>query len=73
MGERPIRAMHGYHPSDPQSYALLCTNQPEIPAEIEAIPDIFRLMTREADLAQARNRPPKACRPAEVAQVAELK
>ena len=22
MGERPIRAMHGYHPSDPQSYAV---------------------------------------------------
>ncbi|MES2696937.1 MAG: alkaline phosphatase family protein, partial [Verrucomicrobiota bacterium] len=23
MGERPIRAMHGYHPDDPQSYAAL--------------------------------------------------
>jgi hypothetical protein len=27
MGERPIRAMHGYHPRDPQSYAALFTNQ----------------------------------------------
>ena len=55
MGERPIRAMHGYHPSDPQSYASLCTNQPSIPESIVAIPDIFRLMTRDADLAKARN------------------
>lgn len=55
MGERPIRAMHGYHPSEKHSYALLCTNQPELPAGIAAIPDIFRLMTRDADLAKARN------------------
>jgi hypothetical protein len=55
MGERPIRAMHGYHPTDPQSYAALCTNQPEIPAAIQAIPDMFRLMTRDADLAKEQN------------------
>ncbi|HEX4342139.1 MAG TPA: alkaline phosphatase family protein [Verrucomicrobiae bacterium] len=55
MGERPIRAMHGYHPSDPQSYASLCTNQTEIPAEVTAIPDVYRLMTRDAELAKARN------------------
>lgn len=55
MGRRPIRAMHGYHPSDPQSFAALCTNQAEIPQEIAAIPDLFRLMTRDADLAKARN------------------
>jgi hypothetical protein len=71
MGERPIRAMHGYHPSDAQSFALLCTNQPEIPAEIQAIPDIFKLMTREADLAQARNRPEKSENRAEAEQVGE--
>jgi hypothetical protein len=46
MGEKPIRAMHGYYPTDPQSYASLCTNQTSIPDEIKAIPDIFRLMTR---------------------------
>jgi hypothetical protein len=57
MGERPIRAMHGYHPNDPQSYALLCTNQPEIPEDIAAIPDIFHLMTRDAELAKASNAP----------------
>src|SRR5262249_48338235 len=55
MGERPIRAMHGYHPNERHSYAALCTNQPEIPQEITAIPDMFRLMTREADLAKALN------------------
>ena len=56
MGERPLRAMHGYHPRDKQSYATLLTNQPEIPDDITAIPDIFRLMTRDAELARARNR-----------------
>lgn len=45
MGERPIRAMHGYHPQDPHSYAALCSNQPEIPQDITAIPHVYRLMT----------------------------
>jgi hypothetical protein len=58
MGERPIRAMHGYHPADPQSYAALLTNQPDIPGDIAAIPDIFRLMTRDAELARERNEKP---------------
>jgi len=55
MGEKPIRAMHGYHPTDPQSYASLCTNQPTIPDDVVAIPDVFRLMTRDAVLAKERN------------------
>lgn len=55
MGERPIRAMHGYHPSEPQSYAVICTNQPDMPSEVEAIPHIYRLMRREAEAAAARN------------------
>jgi hypothetical protein len=55
MGERPIRGMHGYHPNDPQSYAMLCTNQAEIPAEVNAIPDIYRLMTRDAEAAHRAN------------------
>jgi predicted AlkP superfamily pyrophosphatase or phosphodiesterase len=58
MGERPITGMHGYHPDDPQSYAMLCTNQPEIEDSIEAIPDVYRLMKRDADLAKARNAAP---------------
>lgn len=60
MGERPIRAMHGYHPSDKHSYAALFTNQTEIPEETRAIPDIFRLMTHEAERAKAENRAPKS-------------
>jgi hypothetical protein len=53
MGERPIRAMHGYHPSEPQSYALLSTNQPTLPSDVTAIPHVFDLMKSEADLAKA--------------------
>jgi predicted AlkP superfamily pyrophosphatase or phosphodiesterase len=56
MGERPICAMHGYHPCEKHSYAALCTNQPDIPPDIVAIPDVFRLMTRDADLASSSNR-----------------
>jgi len=56
MGQRPIRAMHGYHPTDPQSYAVLCTNQSDVPQDITAIPHIFRLMKRDADMAKERNR-----------------
>ncbi|CAN5861557.1 hypothetical protein BH11VER1_BH11VER1_19720 [soil metagenome] len=44
MGERPIRAMHGYHPHDPHSYAALFTNQTDLPAEVTHIPHIHRLM-----------------------------
>jgi hypothetical protein len=55
MGARPIHGMHGYHPLDKHSYAMLCTNQTGIPEEITAIPDVFRLMTRDALLARARN------------------
>lgn len=55
MGNRPIRGMHGYHPDAQQSFAMLCTNQPDIPEEITAIPDVFNLMCREAERASARN------------------
>src|SRR5262249_9774965 len=55
MGQRPIRGMHGYHPLEKQSYAVLCTNQATIPQEITAIPDIYQLMTRDADDAKSRN------------------
>jgi len=55
MGERPIRAMHGYHPQDKHSYAALFTNQAAIPAEIRDIPDIFNLMVRDADYAHICN------------------
>jgi predicted AlkP superfamily pyrophosphatase or phosphodiesterase len=55
MGARPIRAMHGYHPGDPHSFAALCTNQSDLPDEIRAIPDMFRLMTRDAIAAKELN------------------
>jgi predicted AlkP superfamily pyrophosphatase or phosphodiesterase len=55
MGERPIRAMHGYHPRAPHSYASLLTNQPSIPADITGIQDMFKLMVRDAEEAGQRN------------------
>jgi hypothetical protein len=58
MGERPIRAMHGYHPLAKQSYASLLTNCPDVPEDIVAIPHVYQLMTREAQLAHSRNRHP---------------
>jgi hypothetical protein len=60
MGERPLRAMHGYHPSDPHSYAALCSNR-EIPVSVTAIPHIFQLMTESALKAKTVNRPVPAC------------
>lgn len=54
MGERPIRGMHGYHPEEKHSYAVLFTNQKEIPQDITSIPDIYKLMVREADLVPSR-------------------
>jgi hypothetical protein len=69
MGERPIRAMHGYHPDAPQSYAALMTNQPNVPAGINAIPDMFKLMTRDAEAAHAANRGPAQTRSATFATI----
>ncbi|MDF3056454.1 MAG: Type phosphodiesterase / nucleotide pyrophosphatase [Rariglobus sp.] len=56
MGERPIRAMHGYHPDAPHSYAALMANRDTVPADITAIPDIYKLMVAEAGEAHAHNR-----------------
>jgi predicted AlkP superfamily pyrophosphatase or phosphodiesterase len=55
MGERPIRAMHGYHPDAPHSYASLLTNYADVPEEITAIPHVYQLMTAQAEEAAARN------------------
>jgi len=59
MGERPIRAMHGYHPTDKHSYATLFTNQSCLPDDIRALPDLFRLMSGEAEAAHSLNNQPK--------------
>lgn len=56
MGERPIRAMHGYHPEEKHSYAALLTNRKEIPPEVTAIPHVHGLMMQEALEARDRNR-----------------
>ena len=68
MGARPIQGMHGYHPLDKHSYAVLCTNQASIPDEIKAIPDIFRLMVRDVSLAKTRNAGPPAPPPSAFAE-----
>jgi hypothetical protein len=60
MGAGPLRGMHGYHPDEPHSYAALCTNQESVPAEITAIPHIFRLMVSDAEEAQRHNAKPSA-------------
>src|SRR6185436_1371967 len=51
MGERPIRAMHGYHPDAPHSYASLLTNYTDAPAHITAIPHVYELMIHDAEVA----------------------
>lgn len=58
MGERAIRAMHGYHPGEKHSFAALCSSESDLPDEVQAIPDMFRLMTRDAELARTRNHAP---------------
>jgi len=51
MGERPIRAMHGYHPDAPHSYASLLTNYADVPDSVTAIPHVYQLMTAQAERA----------------------
>ncbi len=46
MGERPIRAMHGYHPTDGQSDATLFSSHDDVPEEVTHIPHIHQLMLR---------------------------
>lgn len=54
MGEHPIRAMHGYHPHDPQSYATLFSSSPNVPADITHIPHIHRLMEKSLERPEFR-------------------
>ncbi len=58
MGERPIRAMHGYHPDAPHSYASLLTNYSDVPANITAIPHVYELMTTQSERAFKINHTP---------------
>jgi hypothetical protein len=59
MGERPIRAMHGYHPDAPHSYASLLTNYSGVPDGITAIPHTYRLMAEQGERARILNRAPE--------------
>jgi hypothetical protein len=58
MGEKPLAAMHGYHPDAPHSYAALLTNQSVVPADVTAIPHLYGLMRSEAAAAHDANRRP---------------
>lgn len=59
MGERPIRAMHGYHPDARHSYASLLTNYSEVPDGVTAIPHTYQLMAEQAERASRLNRSPE--------------
>jgi hypothetical protein len=63
MGERPICAMHGYHPAEKHSYAALLTNQSGLTEEVTSITSLFRLMTRDAELARKANTQMPAAEP----------
>jgi predicted AlkP superfamily pyrophosphatase or phosphodiesterase len=56
MGEKPLRAMHGYHPDAPHSYAALMTNVPDVRPGVTAIPHIYGLMFQDALIAHEANR-----------------
>lgn len=58
MGEKPLAAMHGYHPDAPHSYAALLTNQSTVPVDVTAIPHIYGMMRSEAAAAHDANRSP---------------
>lgn len=49
MGAKPCKGMHGYHPSDPDSFASLSSNRP-IPESITKIQHIHQLMLSELGL-----------------------
>jgi len=59
MGQRPIRAMHGYHPDAPHSYASLLTNYSDVPDGVTAIPHTYQLMAEQAERASRLNRSPE--------------
>jgi hypothetical protein len=56
MGERPIRAMHGYHPDAPHTYASMLTSYPDAPDSVTAIPHTYHLMVEQAGRASRLNR-----------------
>lgn len=49
MGINPAKGMHGYHPSDPDSFAALSSNRP-IPEAVTKIQHIHQIMLTELGL-----------------------
>ncbi len=43
MGRKAIKGMHGFHPDDPDSKAMICSNRP-LPPGLQRIEQIFGLM-----------------------------
>jgi hypothetical protein len=60
MGERPIRAMHGYHPDAPHSYASLLTSYSDVPGSVTGIQHAYHLMAEQAGRAAGLNRAAEA-------------
>lgn len=49
MGRKAIKGMHGFHPDDPESKAMICSNRP-LPPGLSRIEQIFGLMCESAGL-----------------------
>lgn len=49
MGTRAMKGMHGYHPSEKQSYATLLSSDPAEGTSIKSIVDIYTLMSDSLD------------------------
>ncbi len=48
MGLKRIAGMHGYHPAEAASYAMLCSNK-NIPDEVDRCEKIFNVMRKSVD------------------------
>lgn len=49
MGKKAIPGMHGYHPDDPDSSAMICSNK-KLPEDLTQIEQIFWLMIQELSI-----------------------
>ncbi len=50
MGRKAIAGMHGFHPNDPESKAMICANY-HLPEGLQRIEQIFALMCEQTGLA----------------------
>jgi hypothetical protein len=49
MGRKAIAGMHGFHPADPDSCAMICSNR-QLPEDLRRIEQIFGLMCRSTGI-----------------------